>query len=218
VLSNRSFTLSIRLDQSESRDSRANKGPAPPVRLQPIATNRIARAFPALLAVVAAAFVALALAGTAQAVTPCGKKVFLDWYDNGRIDHLYPLHCYKDALAAIPSDIRDYSDASDVIDRALSAAVRGELAPGGPDPSPNGGSSKDRQAAGGAGGNGSGGGPQASGEVNTSGPAAVPVPLLVLGAMSLALLAAGGLGYLSRRRKAADVTETDDDTPDEPRP
>jgi chromosome segregation ATPase len=32
-------------------------------------------------------------------------------------------------------------------------------------------------------------------------PSSVPVPLLVLGGMSLALLAAGGLGYLSRRRE-----------------
>ena len=32
----------------------------------------------------------------------------------------------------------------------------------------------------------------------------MPIPLLVLGGMSLALLAAGGLGYLSRRRHAAD--------------
>ena len=29
----------------------------------------------------------------------------------------------------------------------------------------------------------------------------VPVPILVLGAMSLMLLGAGGLGYISRRRR-----------------
>jgi LPXTG-motif cell wall-anchored protein len=41
----------------------------------------------------------------------------------------------------------------------------------------------------------------------------VPVPLLVLGGLSLALLAAGGLGYVSRRRQAANGdTFGDDDT------
>ena len=50
---------------------------------------------------------------------------------------------------------------------------------------------------------GSGTAPQATPDVDTSGPSSVPIPLLVLGGMSLALLAAGGLGYLSRRRQAA---------------
>ena len=39
----------------------------------------------------------------------------------------------------------------------------------------------------------------------------MPIPLLVLGGMSLALLAAGGLGYLSRRRHAADADAFGDD-------
>jgi LPXTG-motif cell wall-anchored protein len=39
----------------------------------------------------------------------------------------------------------------------------------------------------------------------------VPVPLLVLGGLSLALLAAGGLGYVSRRRQAALADEFGDD-------
>ena len=42
--------------------------------------------------------------------------------------------------------------------------------------------------------------------MDTTGPSSVPIPLLVLGGMSIALLAAGGLGYLSRRRQAATTT------------
>ena len=130
-----------------------------------------------------------------------------DWFDNGRIDRLYPLNCYEEAIDAIPDDLRDYADAEDVITRALQAALRGELAPGGRDPTPG----DDDPTAPGSGGSGDGGSggtgnsdnPQAAPDVDTSGPSSIPIPLLVLGGMSLALLAAGGLGYLSRRRAAA---------------
>ena len=175
-----------------------------------------------LLTLVLGAAVALALAGTAAAATPCGKKVLNDWYDNGRVDRLYPLHCYEEAINAIPPDIRDYADAEEVISRALQGALRGVLVPGGRDPTP--GNDKSRPAGtpngggGGSGGNNPGGsstGSEATPEINTSGPSSVPIPLVVLGGMSLALLAAGGLGYLSRRRQAAadELGDHDDDDP-----
>jgi hypothetical protein len=87
--------------------------------------------------VVLALSVSLALASPAAAAknTPCGTKVLNDWWDNGRVDRLYPLHCYEEAIDAIPADIRDYSDAEQVISRALQAAVGGKLASGGSDPS-----------------------------------------------------------------------------------
>jgi hypothetical protein len=66
----------------------------------------------------------------------CGDAVLRDWFDDGRVDRLYALPCYEDARASLPNDIRDYSDADDVIGRALSAAARGTLARGGLDPSP----------------------------------------------------------------------------------
>ena len=182
------------------------------------------RALLALVAVLASACVALSLTGTAAAATPCGKKVLADWFDNGRIDRLYPPHCYEEAIDAIPADLRDYADAEEVITRALQSSLRGDLAPGGRDPTPGNdgsdgkGSSDGTGGSGGSGGSGdssdnSGDGPQAAPEVDTSGPSSVPVPLLVLGGLSLALLAAGGLGYVSRRRQAANVdTFGDDDT------
>jgi hypothetical protein len=174
------------------------------------------RAIVAVLAVLASAFVALSLSGPAAAATTCGEKVLADWFDNGRIDRLYPLHCYEDAIDAIPGDLRDYADAEEVISRALQSALRGQLAPGGSDPTPG---SDGSSASGGSG--GSGGGPddpanpgssgEAVSEVDTSGPSSVPIPLLVLGGLSLALLAAGGLGYLSRRRAAGGADSSDDD-------
>jgi hypothetical protein len=171
------------------------------------------------LTVLASAFVALALSTPADAAakTVCGDKVLADWFDNGRIDRLYPLHCYEDAIDAIPDDLRDYADAEEVISRALQSALRGQLAPGGRDPSP--GSSDGGTTPGGPGGPddpngaGTGGGQVASPEVDTSAPSSIPIPLLVLGGMSVALLAAGGLGYLSRRRQAAHDDLPPDDFP-----
>src|SRR4249919_2753042 len=111
-------------------------------------TSRLFRAFPALLVFAASAIVVLAVSRPAGAATPCGKKVLGDWFDNGRIDRLYPLNCYEEAIDAIPPDLRDYADAEDVITRALQAALHGNLAPGGSDPTPGDNS----------GGNGAGGG------------------------------------------------------------
>jgi hypothetical protein len=66
----------------------------------------------------------LVLAGSAGAAPSCAERVLLDWSDNGRIDGLYRLACYEDALDDLPPDVRDYTDAADVIERALQSAVR----------------------------------------------------------------------------------------------
>jgi hypothetical protein len=173
---------------------------------------RRARAYLAGFAVLASAFVALALPATAMA-TPCGDKVLADWFDNGRIDRLYPLHCYEEAIDAIP-------DAEEIISRALQAAVSGNLAPGGPDPTPGGpGDPGDPTGSGDPGDpnnpNDPNGGSEAAPDVDTSGPSSIPIPLLVLGGMSIALLAAGGLGYLSRRRNAGGPDDPDDPSDDD---
>ena len=186
----------------------------------PQPNSRTAYALVAALAVLASAFVALALSAPAGAAakTVCGDKVLADWFDNGRINRLYPLHCYEDAIDAIPDDLRDYADAEQVINRALQSALRGRLAPGGRDPSPGSSDGGTTTPPGSGGpddpnGSGTGGGQVAAPEVDTSAPSSVPIPLLVLGGMSDALLAAGGLGYLSRRRQAAHDDLPPDDFP-----
>lgn len=171
----------------------------------------------ALVALVASA-VALSVAGPASAQANCGRKVLEDWYDNGRVDKIYPLHCYEDAIDQIPKDLGPYVDAEEVISRALQSALGGKLAPGGCDPTPDGSDDDCRQPGnpGNPGGSGTpdpGGGPEAAPEVDPSGASSVPVPLLVLGGMSVALLAAGGFGYLSRRRLASESVDPTDDFP-----
>ncbi len=204
-----------------------------PVNLQSSHTHRTTSALIAIVALLASALVAFAAPDTASAATPCGKKVLADWFDNGRIDRLYPLHCYEEGIDAIPPDILDYADAEEVISRALQSALRGDLDPkGGCDPSPDGSANDCKNGSGGnnggsnpGGGNndpGGGNNPgvvepgddpggQVAPEVDTSGPSSVPIPLLVLGGMSVALLAAGGLGYLSRRRQAVHADDLGDD-------
>jgi hypothetical protein len=125
-----------------------------------------------------------AFAGPASA-SPCGTRVLKDWLDNSRIDGTYPLHCYQDAIDQVPSDIRDYSDAVDVISAALrSAGGHAKLGLKKHD-----GSQRTPQIA-----------PNPTS--STSSPSSFPIPLLVLGGVALALLAAGGYGYVSRRRRA----------------
>src|SRR5206468_3971887 len=113
--------------------------PALPHEISLVTTSRLVRTFLVALVFVLSAAAALAAASPAGAVTTkCGNAVLLDWYDNGRIDKLYPLNCYEEAIDGIPPDIRDYADAADVITRALQAALHNNLGTGGCDPSADG--------------------------------------------------------------------------------
>lgn len=176
----------------------------------------------ALIALVALAALAVAPGASAKAKT-CGEKVVDDWYGDGRVDQVFPTHCYLDAIRSLPVDVKDYSNAEEDIRRALAYAQQHE-----PDPGPTGGPAPT--------GTGTGpvteptttpaptlgetdtnvvttdttdttDGPGSNTEaappgVDTSGPSSVPIPLLILGGLALLLLAAGGAGYLSRRAQA----------------
>ncbi len=99
-----------------------------------------------------AGLVALLTAAPASAGTPCWKTLINDWYD-GRIDSIYPIHCYREALKHLPEDVQTYSSARDDITRALQARIAGKG--NGPQP-PKGGK---HSAGGGVPAKGSGGGP-----------------------------------------------------------
>jgi hypothetical protein len=141
---------------------------------------------------VLALVVSLGFVPTASGTSPCATKVLSDWYDNGRIDNRYPLRCYDEAIDAVPSDIRDYVDAQEVIARALqqAASERGARQPRSrprtptviQDPSP-------RDAP----------------PVDTAAPTSIPIPLLILASLSLVLLGTGALGYVIRRRREARI-------------
>ena len=113
----------------------------------------------------------LAVASPAGAASSCGRAVIDDWYDNGRVDGTYALHCYDDAIDILPRDVRDYSSAKDDIQRALQARKRGEAAPPATaDPTP--GDDDGSTSGGGGSGGGSGGSGTPGGETpsETAGP------------------------------------------------
>lgn len=136
------------------------------------------------LILLATAILALALTGRAAAAPPCAEAILADWHHDGRVDQLYDLRCYEAAIDAIPGDIRPYIDAEEAIKRAFQSAAHRQLAI----------TTKPRSK----------GTPPSRVPVPpvvTSSPTAIPIPLLVLAGMSATLLAVGGIGYLSRRRR-----------------
>ena len=166
-----------------------------------------------------AAFVAaLFLAGPAAATTPCWKTLINDWYD-GRIDNVYPVPCYRDALANLPEDVAQYSSLEDDINRALAAAIAaggGKNGGGGGGSNNSTGSGSGTTASstfhGGPKAGGMGVGPTTAGRDDGKGPvgqaissigpdsaSSVPIPLIVLGALAILLLALGTAGVVARR-------------------
>jgi len=151
----------------------------------------------------------------ASAATPCWKALLNDWYD-GRIDNTYALHCYSEALTHLPSDVQTYSSAHDDILRALQNA-KADLKKSGTKITPDtlvppSGKPTTKPTSGGTttptttseppGRDRPGGGlPSAVDKVNHSSPSSVPLPLIVLGALALLLVAAGGVGILAKRRQ-----------------
>jgi hypothetical protein len=113
-------------------------------------------------------------ASPASAATECAEKVIGDWSDNGRVDGVYALSCYQEAVDAIPSDLRDYTNAAEVIGRALTTAVR-----------QNGGEP-----------------PSTPGDATVSDASAAPVLPVVVAVFALALILAGAAAYAARRRRA----------------
>ena len=151
----------------------------------------------------------------------CADQVIADWYDDGRVGKIYPLHCYQEAIAKLPPDVLDYSNAKEEIGRALAFAKQGKPDPGGSDPSPASTGTTETSTS----------STQTSTTkttktsstktsttktvdtgttdtvvppTDTSGPSSVPVPLLVLGGLAVLLLAAGSAGYLRRRMNGGD--------------
>jgi hypothetical protein len=156
----------------------------------------------------------------ASAATPCWKTLLTDWYD-GRIDNTYPLHCYTDAIHHLPADVQTYSSAHDDILRALQNAkaklqrTGHTVTPTTPLPGGGGGGGKPPKGGGTTTGgttstttttgvtspgrhSGKGIGRLAD-KLNPSSPSSLPLPLLVLGALAILLVAAGGAGILAKR-------------------
>ena len=75
------------------------------------------------------------MAPTSLAATKsCADQIVADWYGDGRVDKIYRIPCYQEAIRSLPVDVLDYSNAREDILRALAYAKQGK-----PDPGPSGG-------------------------------------------------------------------------------
>ena len=161
------------------------------------------------LAAAAGAILSLAAPPAAEAAKPCWQRVMDDWLDNGRIDGVYSPRCIEDARRNLPEDIRAYSDIEDELDLAQQQVARTLQQSQGSndDEEPPAQASPSRIP--------SGDPVPGSSDPNDEGPIqgflaagspdeadSVPVPLIVLAALALLLMAAGGAGFLARKLQA----------------
>lgn len=155
------------------------------------------------------------VAAPASAAQSCGRQVIDDWYDDGRVDGTYALHCYDDAIEILPRDVRDYSSAKEDIQRALTNRKRGEPAPPArTDPTPDDGTpptapddpnnTNTTETTGTPPGDDPGDSPTdtVAAPTDTESASSIPIPLLILAGLALLLVAGGSAGYLLRRIQA----------------
>ena len=150
------------------------------------------------------------MAGAAAAPPNCARAVIDDWYGNSRVDRRYAPHCYREAIASLTPDQKDYLHAEEDILRALAYAKAGKNDPGAagagvarkasaktsPSPKPsNPKPPSDTQ--------------NAIDDVPAADATSVPLPLVLLGGLAVTLLAAGGFGMASRRLRASRGNKAD---------
>jgi hypothetical protein len=146
-------------------------------------------------------------APAASAARPCWKDLVDDYWADNRVDKVYPISCYRDAMAALPSDVKQYSNAQDDLRRALLAAIRDERDTKGGSQRFGGGTNGDIPPASASDAKGGKRGFFAE-VIHKLGPKnadSIPVPLLVLAAIALFLVGAAGVSYGTRWYQARRV-------------
>ncbi len=139
--------------------------------------------------------IAAATAGSAAAAAPCWKTLINDWLD-GRIDNVYKVACYQKAIEKVQTDAQIYSTAEDDFRRAMLSAFR-HRDPGGPTGSASGYVPSGQKKTGSKG--------VIAQVLDWLGPnnaESIPLPLLVLAAISLLLLAAAAARVAVRKLQA----------------
>jgi hypothetical protein len=154
----------------------------------------------AVSVLVAAVLGAAAFSSSASAAptgAPCWRQVINEWVKYDRVSPTYPLHCYNDAIAHVPNDLKQYSSIEeDILAARQQAARRGD---------------KPRVLTGHSGSGQAAATPrnglynQAVDSLGPNNADSMPLPLLILAGLSLILIAAGGAGLVTRRVKARKV-------------
>jgi len=143
--------------------------------------------------VLVAAFGVLGLAAapeSASAKPACWRQIQNEWVATDHVSSTYPLHCYREAIAHVPEDLRVYSSIVDDIMAALQQASRGirttQVHNGPPQ------AAIDRA-------------PSQSVFSAQRTWNSLPLPVLILAALSVALMAAGAAGLVTRRLRTRRV-------------
>jgi hypothetical protein len=178
------------------------------VSRKPQSGTRMPRFSKPLILLALAAAIGASLGGTqpaqAKSLSRCSSALINDWLFDGRIDKTYPVHCYREALKDVPEDQIVYGTLRQDLTRALQSAVRQNgghvtddtlvvpvASSDGGDP-PNGTSDSSDQGF-------------VHWVAHALGPntaESIPVPLLILGGLALALMAAAGVSLVARRVQA----------------
>jgi hypothetical protein len=151
-------------------------------------------------------------AATLKATKGCWLDVINDWLDNNKVDKIYAIPCYAQAIQQLNRypDVQNYSSAAEDIHRAELAAIHDRGSGGGT----NGGGGAGGVTPGGGGKNGGGGStgtkqPPIASIFNSGKPGdarSVPLPLIVLAGVALLLLLSAAGTWLVRRLQARRMT------------
>ena len=129
-------------------------------------------------------------ASVAAAKSPCARQILNEWADNRQISTTYPLHCYREAIASVPEDLRVYTDIEEDILAARQAAARGDLRTPQVRTKPS--EDARRQDP------DSGLFTQGFDKLGPNNADSMPLPLIILGGLALLMVAAGAAGLVSR--------------------
>ncbi len=138
----------------------------------------------------------------ASAQTPCWRTVINDWYPDSKINGRYPAHCYREALSHVSDQMRIYSDLPEQLERALQSSLASQHQSGVKS------STKTiRHPASSSSGNPRASGPiqRVLGELGPDRADSIPIPLLILAAVALLLIAAGATSAVLRRVRRRDT-------------
>jgi hypothetical protein len=172
-------------------------------RATPLSPAR-ALAGPAIALLIAAGVFLGLGTSPAQAAKPCWERVIDDWVDNDRIDGVYSAKCLQEAVKHLPEDVRAYSNFEDQVRQRRQEASRstqGEEGLGGGAGRPRSGGTPVRPIEPNT-------GPRDEGPIQsvlgsgTTDADSIPLPLIILAALALLLMAAGASGLVARKLKA----------------
>jgi hypothetical protein len=164
-------------------------------------TRKLCRVLP-LIGVIGAVFAVSAGMASAASNIPCWKQLLNEWY-SGKITTIYKHDCYTEAISHLPVDIQVYSSARQDIQAAEVNAERNKPAP--PErstlPASTNGTTTTSDT----------NPPKKKkgligilDDLTPGNPQSFPLPLLVLGALAILLVIAGGVGMIWQRTHPSD--------------